>query len=126
MRRLQANLAFLAHKAERSAKPNHPSMPGPAIMSLPNSPDELIKLYVQLQTLFPGWRGAQAKPPPGPQRSISMSSQSGGSMQNFNSMQPPNSAGLQNNMQPPNSAGLPPNMQLPSNANVMGTMQHMQ
>ncbi|KAF1963599.1 hypothetical protein CC80DRAFT_9655 [Byssothecium circinans] len=136
MRRLQANLAFLAQSAERYSKPNQSIMPGPAIMNPPNSPDELVKAYLKLQTLFPGWKGAQAKASPGPQRLNSMSSQSGmpGGMQNMNAggMQPPNSAGLQNNMQPPNSAGLPPNMQLGSNAgmnvnmNMMGNMQHMQ
>ncbi|KAL1595167.1 hypothetical protein SLS60_009855 [Paraconiothyrium brasiliense] len=112
MRRLQANLAFLAQNAEKHTKPNQNIMPGPAIMVAPSSPDELVKLYSRLQSLFPGWKGAANKPSPGPQRLNSTSSQA--SVQN--SMQPPNSAGLQNNMQHPNSAGMPPNMQLPSNA----------
>ena len=112
MRRLQANLAFLAQNAEKHSKPNQNMMPGPAIMVAPASPDELVKLYSRLQSLFPGWKGASNKPSPGPQRLNSTSSQA--SVQN--SMQPPNSAGLQNNMQPPNSAGMPPIMQLPSNA----------
>ncbi|KAF2640392.1 hypothetical protein P280DRAFT_518805 [Massarina eburnea CBS 473.64] len=132
MRRLQANLAFLAQSAERHSKPSQSMMPGPAIMNAPATPDELVKLYLKLQMLFPGWRGAQAKASPGPQRLNSTSSQS--SMPGMpTNMQPPNSAGLQNSMgmQPPNSAGLPPNMQLPSNAgamnmNMMGNMQHMQ
>ena len=141
MRRLQANLAFLAQSAERHTKPNQSIMPGPAIMNPPNSPEELVKAYLKLQSLFPGWRGAQAKTSPGPQRLNSASSQSGvpaGMQQGMNAggMQPPNSAGLHNNMQLPNSAGLPPTMQLGSNAgmnknmnmgmNMMGNMQHMQ
>ena len=117
MRRLQANLAFLAQNAEKHTKPNQNIMPGPAIMVAPASPDELVKLYAKLQSLFPGWKGAASKPTPAPQRLNSTSSQA--SVQN--SMQPPNSAGLQNNMQPPNSAGLPPNMQLPSNATGMNS-----
>ncbi|KAF1973402.1 hypothetical protein BU23DRAFT_554393 [Bimuria novae-zelandiae CBS 107.79] len=112
MRRLQANLAFLAQNAEKHTKPNQNIMPGPAIMVAPASPDELVKLYARLQSLFPGWKGASNKASPGPQRLNSTSSLA--SVQN--SMQPPNSAGLQNNMQPLNSAGLPPNMQLSSNA----------
>lgn len=122
MRRLQANLAFLAQNAERHTKPNQNILPGPAIMTLPSSPEDLVKLYTKLQSLFPGWKGAQAKASPGPQRLNSASSQSGSAgMQN--SMQPPNSAGLHNNMQPPNSAGLPPAMQLPSNANNVSMQQ---
>ncbi|KAF2688055.1 hypothetical protein K458DRAFT_415126 [Lentithecium fluviatile CBS 122367] len=120
MRRLQANLAFLAQNAEKHTKPNQAILPGPAIMNPPSSPEKLVTLYKQLSTLFPGWTGAQAKSSPGPQRLNSTSSQA--SMQNH--MQPPNSAGLHNNMQPPNSAGLPPNMQLPSNANAMNHMQN--
>lgn len=124
MRRLQANLAFLAQNAEKHTKPNQAILPGPAIMNAPASPDELVKLYMKLQSLFPGWKGAQAKASPGPQRLNSASSQPGSAgMQN--NMQPPHSAGLQNNMHPPNSAGLPQNMQLPSNANAMNsTMQN--
>lgn len=124
MRRLQANLAFLATNAEKHTKPNQAVMPGPAIMNPPASPEQLVVLYNKLKTLFPGWSGAQAKASPGPQRLNSTSSQPGGMA---NHMQPPNSAGLHNNMnmsmQPPNSAGLPPAMQLPSNANAMNHMQ---
>ncbi|PVI07509.1 hypothetical protein DM02DRAFT_609025 [Periconia macrospinosa] len=125
MRRLQCNLSYLAHNAERHSKPNQAAMLGPVIMSPPPSHEELAKLYVKLQALFPGWRGTPAtKASPGPQRLNSTSSQSG-AVPNFNNaMQPPNSAGLHNNMQPPNSAGLPPNMQLPSNANMMNNAPH--
>lgn len=123
MRRLQANLAFLAQNAEKHTKPNQTILPGPAIMNAPAQPDDLVKLYQKLQSLFPGWKGAQAKQSPGPQRLNSTASQ-GSMANNMQSMQPPNSAGLQNNMQPPNSGGLPPNMQLPSNANSMNHMQN--
>ncbi|KAF2106279.1 hypothetical protein BDV96DRAFT_508133, partial [Lophiotrema nucula] len=95
MRRLQSNLAFLAQNAEKTHKPNQPVQPGPAIMAAPSAPDELVKLYVKLQTLFPGWKGQTMpmKASPGPQRTPSTTQQ-------------PNSAGLQGFMQPPNSAGL--------------------
>ncbi|KAL5389194.1 hypothetical protein DPSP01_002508 [Paraphaeosphaeria sporulosa] len=122
MRRLQANLAFLAQNAEKHTKPNQNIMPGPAIMVAPSSPDDLVKLYSRLQSLFPGWKGAPNKPSPGPQRLNSTSSQA--SVQN--NMQPPNSAGLHNNMQHPNSAGMPPNMQLPSNAMPNNFQQQQQ
>lgn len=106
MRRLQCNLAYLAQNAEKNHKPNQPIQPGPAIMTTPSSPPELVELYTKLQGLYPGWKGqtAQMKASPGPQR-LNATGQP-----NSAGMQPPNSAGLQNNMQPPNSAGLP-NMQ---------------
>jgi len=112
MRRLQANLAFLAQNAERHTKPNQNIQPGPAIMTPPPSPDELVKLYVKLQSLFPGWKGAPAKASPGPQRLSSTSSQASV----HNNMHPPNSAGLQNNMQPPTQL-------LPGGANSVNNMQ---
>jgi len=87
MRRLQANLAYLAQNAEKVPKPGQQIQPGPAIMSIPASPAELVKLYTKLQELFPGWKGQtpQMKQSPGPQR------------MNSNASQPPNSAGLQQN-----------------------------
>jgi hypothetical protein len=56
-------------------------------MHAPTTHDELAKLYLKLQSLFPGWKGAQpgAKQSPGLQRLNSTSSQ------------PPGSAGLQSN-----------------------------
>ncbi|KAF2735407.1 hypothetical protein EJ04DRAFT_435054 [Polyplosphaeria fusca] len=98
LRRLQSNLAFLAQNAEKNHKPNQSIQPGPAIMTAPAAPAELVELYTKLQGLYPGWKG-QTGPPkssPGPQRMPSAS-------------QTPNSAGPQNTMQPPNSAGLPSN-----------------
>jgi hypothetical protein len=87
MRRLQANLAYLAQNAEKVPKPGQQLQPGPAIMSIPAAPAELAKLYTKLQELFPGWKGQtpQMKQSPGPQRI------------NSNTSQPPNSAGLQQN-----------------------------
>jgi hypothetical protein len=87
MRRLQANLAYLAQNAESNKKPGQALQPGPAIMSVPAAPVELVKLYQKLVELFPGWKGqtAQMKQSPGPQRMNSATSQ------------PPNSAGLQPN-----------------------------
>ncbi|KAK8236615.1 hypothetical protein HDK77DRAFT_294732 [Phyllosticta capitalensis] len=61
MRRLQANLSYLATTYERKANP----FPGPAIMSTPSSPPfpaGLADMYTRLQTLFPGWTGAPLNP----------------------------------------------------------------
>ncbi|KAH4973787.1 hypothetical protein HBI78_006280 [Parastagonospora nodorum] len=90
MRRLQANLAFLAQNAEKNHKPGQQLQPGPAIMSVPAGPPEVVKLYQKLVELFPGWKGqaAQMKQSPGPQRMNSNASIAS---------QPPNSAGLQQN-----------------------------
>ncbi|KAJ4383542.1 hypothetical protein N0V86_001595 [Didymella sp. IMI 355093] len=88
IRRLQANLSYLAQNAEKVPKPGQPIQPGPAIMSAPATHEELGKLYVKLQGLFPGWKGGQPtarQSPGGPQR------------MNSNTSQPPNSAGLQQN-----------------------------
>jgi hypothetical protein len=68
MRRLQANLSYLATTAERAHKPTHAIPPGPAIMSVPATPPALTELYTKLQGLFPGWKGQQLKASPGPQR----------------------------------------------------------
>ncbi|OCK84517.1 hypothetical protein K432DRAFT_378543 [Lepidopterella palustris CBS 459.81] len=68
MRRLQANLSYLATTAERAHKPSQVIPPGPAIMSVPSSYPALSDLYTKLQALFPGWRGQQLKASPGPQR----------------------------------------------------------
>ena len=90
MRRLQANLAFLAQTAEKHPKPGQQVQPGPAIMSVPTAPTELATLYQKLGDLFPGWKGqtVQTKQSPGPQRMNSAASIGS---------QPPNSAGLQQN-----------------------------
>ncbi|KAL5120772.1 hypothetical protein ACEQ8H_001253 [Pleosporales sp. CAS-2024a] len=90
MRRLQTNLTFLAQNAEKSHKPGQPVQPGPAIMSIPTGPPDIVKLYQKLTDLFPGWKGqaAQMKQSPGPQRLNSNASIVS---------QPPNSAGLQSN-----------------------------
>jgi hypothetical protein len=64
MRRLQANLAYLAAVAERKPNP-----PGPAIMTIPQSPRILTELYTKLQALYPNWKGQLVKASPGaPQR----------------------------------------------------------
>ncbi|KAF2493758.1 hypothetical protein BU16DRAFT_53573 [Lophium mytilinum] len=70
MRRLQANLSYLATTAERAHKPAAQIPPGPAIMSIPSTPPALSELYTKLQILYPGWKGQQGpmKASPGPQR----------------------------------------------------------
>jgi hypothetical protein len=67
MRRLQSNLAYLAQNVERR-NPHQPPQPGPAIMSAPSGPPELVELYTKLQGLYPGWKGQQIKASPGPQQ----------------------------------------------------------
>lgn len=90
MRRLQANLAYLAQSAEKNHKPGQQILPGPAIMAAPVAPIELTKLYQKLAELYPGWKGQTGgmKQSPGPQRMNSGTSVAS---------QPPNSAGLQPN-----------------------------
>jgi len=88
VRRLQANLSYLAQNAEKVPKPGQPVQPGPAIMSAPTTHEELGKLYVKLQGLFPGWKGGQAAARQSPGRPQRM---------NSSTSQPPNSAGLQQN-----------------------------
>ncbi|KAF2088579.1 hypothetical protein K490DRAFT_39421 [Saccharata proteae CBS 121410] len=61
MRRLQANLSWLATSAERSHKPNQVIPPGPAIMAAPQQPQVLMEMYNKLQTMFPGWKGQLPK-----------------------------------------------------------------
>lgn len=102
MRRLQVNLAYLAQSAEKTHKPGQQLQPGPAIMSAPSAPVDLVKLYTKLQDLFPGWKGgtvAQVKQSPGPQqRTNSNLSQSQLHVQTQTPQQAtPNSAGLQPN-----------------------------
>ncbi|KAK5010755.1 hypothetical protein BJ546DRAFT_833482 [Cryomyces antarcticus] len=67
MRRLQANLAYLAATVDAHHKTNskRAEPAGPAIMeaSPTHSPD-LVEKYGQLQKLFPGWKGLQWKMPP--------------------------------------------------------------
>ncbi|EKG17770.1 hypothetical protein MPH_04985 [Macrophomina phaseolina MS6] len=62
MRRLQANLSYLASFADRIQNPNKPVPPGPAIMTVPAQPQSLNEMYTKLQTLFPGWKGQLLKP----------------------------------------------------------------
>ncbi|TKA61991.1 hypothetical protein B0A49_09523 [Cryomyces minteri] len=67
MRRLQANLAYLAATVDAHHKTNSKKIEptGPAIMeaSPTHSPD-LVEKYGQLQKLFPGWKGLQWRMPP--------------------------------------------------------------
>ncbi|KAF2853801.1 hypothetical protein T440DRAFT_465558 [Plenodomus tracheiphilus IPT5] len=121
MRRLQANLAFLAQSAEKTHKPGQQLQPGPAIMVAPLAPAELVKLYTKLQDLFPGWKGgnpAQMKQSPGPQQRMNSTPQpqsQGQSVHSQAQLQTPQ----QQLQQPPNSAGLQQNW----GQNPMGTPQ---
>lgn len=59
MRRLQANLAYLAPRADAQQMSKAP--PGPAHMSGPPHMPQLQKKYEQLRELFPGWGGLEAR-----------------------------------------------------------------
>ncbi|KIW05505.1 uncharacterized protein PV09_03388 [Verruconis gallopava] len=59
LRRMQANLAYLASLAERHQKPNAtPSNapPWPQIMTAPPGDEKLAAMYNRLQSLFPQWK----------------------------------------------------------------------
>ncbi|WEW62005.1 hypothetical protein PRK78_007505 [Emydomyces testavorans] len=66
MRRLQANLAYLATVADRAKKSGVPAPVAPAIMTPPPNIPSLSAAYVQLNELFPGAAkiAAQASQPP--------------------------------------------------------------
>lgn len=69
MRRLQANLAYLATIADRAKKAGGVLPAAPAIMTPPPSLSNLNEMYTRLNELFPGAsRGGQSTPQ-GPQRS---------------------------------------------------------
>jgi hypothetical protein len=61
MRRMQANLAYLANVAERPNRPSNQVMHWPPIMVAPASPPNLVEMYTKLQTLFPRWKEQQSK-----------------------------------------------------------------
>jgi hypothetical protein len=61
MRRMQANLAYLANVAERGNRPNIQNMAWPPIMAAPSSPATLVEMYTKLQGLFPDWKGQSMK-----------------------------------------------------------------
>jgi hypothetical protein len=68
MRRLQANLAYLATIADRAKKASGVLPAAPAIMTPPPSLSNLNEMYTRLNGLFPGAsRGGQSTPQ-GPQR----------------------------------------------------------
>ena len=67
MRRMQANLAYLAADAERHHKRPEQLPAGPAIMTAPMQTPEMVELYAKLQAIFPGWKGRAERPSPGPQ-----------------------------------------------------------
>lgn len=59
MRRLQANLAYLAPRSDAAQMSKAP--PGPAHMSAPPHMPQLQQKYEQLRELFPGWGGIEAR-----------------------------------------------------------------
>lgn len=59
MRRVQANLAYLAQRADPQA--GQKSIPGPAHMTPPAHLPQLQQQYDQLRELFPGWTGLDHK-----------------------------------------------------------------
>jgi hypothetical protein len=61
MRRMQANLAYLANVAERGNRPDNRNLQWPPIMAAPASPASLAEMYTKLQALFPDWKGQSMK-----------------------------------------------------------------
>ena len=61
LRRMQANLAYLASVAERHQKPNAQTPPWPQVMSAPPGDERLAAMYSRLQALFPQWRVQQQR-----------------------------------------------------------------
>lgn len=63
MRRLQANLAYLASIAEQHSKPQNPIPQFPAIMEAPgateaeNGKEWLRDMYVKMRELWPDYKG---------------------------------------------------------------------
>lgn len=73
LRRVQANLSYLAPKASADASggASKPGPPGPAHMTAPAHMPQLLPKYEQLRELFPGWTGmdhrlSQSSSSPGP------------------------------------------------------------
>jgi hypothetical protein len=61
LRRMQANLAYLASLAERHQKPNANAPPWPQVMTAPPGDEKLAGMYARLQGLFPMWRVHQQR-----------------------------------------------------------------
>ncbi len=62
MRRLQANLAYLASIAEHASKPQNPIPQFPAIMDPPpteaeNAKEGLRDMYLKMRELWPDYKG---------------------------------------------------------------------
>ncbi len=57
MRYVQANIAYLAPKAQQ--QPGMKTQPGPAYMRPPPQMPQLREKYEQLRELFPGWQGME-------------------------------------------------------------------
>ncbi|KAF2233779.1 hypothetical protein EV356DRAFT_503320 [Viridothelium virens] len=74
MRRLQANLAYLAATVDRNHKPQASVPQGPAIMEPLITCPPTVEMYSQLQKLFPGWKGQMMKVSPSPQAGNTSSS----------------------------------------------------
>jgi hypothetical protein len=61
LRRMQANLAYLASLAERHQKPNANHPPWPQVMTAPPGDEKLAGMYARLQGLFPMWKAHQQR-----------------------------------------------------------------
>jgi hypothetical protein len=61
LRRMQANLAYLASLAERHQKPGAQAPPWPQVMTAPPGDEKLSAMYARLQSLFPAWRVQQQR-----------------------------------------------------------------
>lgn len=61
LRRMQANLAYLASLSERHQKPNSQQPPWPQVMTGYPGDEKLAGMYTQLQGLFPQWKVQQQR-----------------------------------------------------------------
>jgi len=77
MRRIQANLAYLAPRVDTQQISKAP--PGPAHMAAPPHMPQLQKKYDQLKEMLPGWGGLEA-------RAVPASSSPGAMMSSMNGM----------------------------------------
>jgi hypothetical protein len=81
LRRVQANLAYLAPRAD--AQQAFKAPPGPAHMTPPVHMPQLQSKYEQLRELFPGWAGNDARmAQAGSPRTSQMNSMNGMNLQN--------------------------------------------
>jgi hypothetical protein len=61
LRRVQANLAYMAPRAQSKGTDESKIHPGPAHMTPPKHMTQLVEKYEQLKALFPDWPGLESR-----------------------------------------------------------------